>query len=165
MPAQATDIRGDHNKGQNVSITITTDTGQVIPAASLGLVMEFECKLENSKTKLTPISHGGKTRKRNQPEGWNGSIKFARVNGNVMRFVLAYVQHFRKTGNTRLFSLNVTILNPDGTTDEYLIQNCSLGDFDAGTWTANKEVEQVLPFEAEDCVEASANTPVVNPSI
>lgn len=156
-----TDIVGDHNKGQNISISITTDTGQVIPAASLGLVMKFSSKLINDKQKLTPISHGGKTRVRNLPEGWQGDIEWARVNGNVKRFVLAYVNYFRETGNIRLFSLNVTILNPNGTTEEYLYKNCSLGDFDAGSWEGNKHVTQGLPWEAEDCVEVSANTPVV----
>ncbi len=163
MPVGLTDIVGDYNKGQNIILSITTDTGQVIPAAALGLVMKFDLKLENTKQKLVPISHGGIARKRNIPEGWMGSIRWARVNGNVMRFVLTLVNDFRKTGNIRLFSLNITVVNPDGTTDEYLAKNCTIGDFDSGSWEANKEVEQELPFECEDVEEVSLNTPIINP--
>lgn len=146
---QLTAITGDINVGQDISITFTNDTGQVVPADSLGLVMNFTAKSENIKLKVTPISHRGRARRRSIPNGWNGSIKWTRINGNVTKLIAGLSNDFYETGALRLFSLSATITNRDGSQDKYLFTNCSLSDGDFGNFEANKEVEQELSFEAE----------------
>lgn len=142
-------VVGDINVGQDLSVSFQTDTGQVIAADTLGLVMRFSAKAENEKIKKTPISHGGKPRRRSIPNGWNGSVKIMRVNGNVTAFGASLMNDFHEAGKMRLFSISVSIVNRDDSLDEYLFQSCSLGDFDFGDWEANKEVEQEINFEAE----------------
>lgn len=146
---QLTAITGDINVGQDISITFTTDDGRTTAADSLGLVMEFSAKSENIKLKVTPISHRGKPRRRTIPSGWNGSVKWTRVNGNVTKLIAGLTNDFYETGALRLFSLSATITNRDGSQDRYLFTNCSLSDGDFGSFEANKEVSQELSFEAE----------------
>ena len=143
-------VINDINIGQDLTLTFQTQSGQIIPASDLGLLLSFEAKQENQKLKVSPISHGGRPIFRSVPMGWNGNIMWARFNGNLSNLVAKLVNNFHESGQLILFNMQTSILNRDSTIDNYLWLGCSLSDHDFGKFEAFQEVEQGLSFQAQE---------------
>lgn len=147
MPPQIT-LTNDHNVGQHLSATMRTRSGQLIPLEDLGHVMKITAKGKSKKRSFTPISRGGKTITRNIPQGWDGEVQFVRMNGNLTDMFATIEQNFYDSGEDFVFDLACAVINPDGSTNQYLFGECSLNDPDFGDWEGNKEVEQGFGFMA-----------------
>jgi len=143
-------LPNDINVGQDCTITFSRiDTGEVFAATTLGHVMSFQAKAQNTKLECKPISARGRAIRRHIPNGWSGTIKFVRRNGRLTDLAIQLALDFFNLGELPLFNLQIDIQNRDGTKDTYVMYGCSLGDFDFGHFITDKEVEQELMFDAQ----------------
>ncbi len=142
-------VLNSFNIGQDASVSLLYQpTGIVIPAATLGHLMEIDADQLARGVKIIPITNGGRPKLVNVYEGWNGRLTWSRMNGVLVGIMASLEQNFYN-GIRAQWNIIVTVVNQDGTIDEYTFTNVVLTNPKFGTYRADREVEQPVSFEAE----------------
>src|ERR1039458_4653290 len=150
----ASSIQGlaGYNIGSDAACVITDDGGDVFPLDALGHVMDIDTEANDSVIKVVPISNGGVPIFQVVWDGGTGKFMFTRVNGNLQRMVLDIMAAYHQRGIIPQFTLSISILNRDGTVDEYLYTGVQFTKPKFGNFKAMKEVDQTLDFVWSQCV-------------
>lgn len=147
------------NIGTDIGVAVTDNFGDSFPIDALGHLMDFDSKADSSIIKITPITRGGKPIFQTVWNGGTGSIQLTRVNGNLQAMTLELMSAYHQTGIIPVFSIQTSILNRDGTIDEYLYTGVQWETPDFGNFRALKEVDQRMAFMWSDCVKTGGAPP------
>lgn len=161
MPGPFT-ISSSFNIGQDVSLVLQhLESGVVLPAVALGHLMEFDARQEDRDLVVIPITNGGKPLLNVVYQGWSGHFMFTRVNGLFTSIFAAIERNFYVSRVMSHFAIMATVLNRDGSTDQYLWPICILNRATQGNWRADKETDQRVEFRADSMVLTGGATSVV----
>ena len=149
------------NVGQDISISIQDDTGVVVDSSQLGHLMEIDATMEDTELRVIPISNNGLPLFDTLYHGWSGRMTFTRMNGALDNLLTALENNFFNTGRRQKFTLNCTILNRDGSVDQYVFTQVTLSRGGFGNFRADKEVDQVFSFRAQNLINTSGVVPPV----
>ena len=141
-----------YNVGTDASIVMQDNWGDTFPLTDLGHVMDIDTKATDTAIKIVPISNGGIPIHQVVWEGGTGSLMFTRVNANFQQMILDLMNAYHQNGIIPQFSLSLSILNRDGTVDEYLYTGVQFTKPDFGNFKAMKEVDQKVDFVWSQCV-------------
>lgn len=147
MPTPTT--QNDYTIGQNTAVVFSNDLGQRFTAEELGLLMEIEWEIDDEENKITPISHGGRSRYKTIYHGVKGRCRFARLNGNLEAVFAQMTRRFRESGLQTHWSIGLTIINPDASEKQIQFIECVFSGFKGGGFQANKEVDQSFNFRGQ----------------
>jgi len=143
-------INGSFNIGQDVSVVWQhLESGVVIPASAFGHLMEFDASQEDTVLKIIPITDGGRPKLNTVYHGWRGHMMFTRFNGNLTGVLGTLEANFYKARQLSHWNFQATVLNRDGTTDQYLWVNGVVTAGTQGNWRSDKEVDMRVEFQAE----------------
>ena len=146
-------INGNFNIGQDISVILQhLESGVIIPAAVLGLMTEFDANQEDTVLKVIPITNGGRPLLNTVYYGWKGHMMFTRNNGNLTALLATLEANFFNATQLAHFSIQTTVINRDGTTDQYLFQNAVLSRGTQGNWRADKETDMRVEFDASSMI-------------
>lgn len=149
-------INGSFNIGQDISVVLQhLESGVIVPAVLLGHLTEFDASQEDTVLRVLPITDGGRPKYNTVYYGWRGHMIFARNNGNMTGILAAMEANFYKARQMSHWSIQATVINRDGTTDQYLFKNGVLSRGTQGNWRADKEVDIRLEFQSESMVVTS----------
>lgn len=136
------------NVGSDVSFAIMDQFGDVFSESMLGLMTQFDIRSVDTKMKVTPISQGGVPVLQNIPNGLRGTMTFVRVGPAFSQLYVDLSQGYFNAGLISQMSIEMTIRNRDGSTDNYQIDGVQLSDWDFGDFRGTKEVDCRLSIEA-----------------
>lgn len=148
-----------YNIGTDLGVSVSDNYGDQFPLDALGLVMDFDSKAHSSIIKVTPITNGGRPIFQTVWQGGDGRISFTRQNGNLQSMVTELMDAYHNSGIIPVFSLATSILNRDGSIDEYLYTGVQFETPDFGNFAAMKEVNNGLSFMWGDCVKTGGGSP------
>lgn len=155
----ATSVLNGYNVGTDVSLSISDSYGDVFPAEALAHITEFDCESDDVEIKVTPISFGGVPIYQTVWNGIRGRLMFARVNGSFQSMVINLMDSYFNLGNIPFFTITETVMNRDGTVDEYMYVGCQWVRPRFGNFRATKEVDMSFDFRAQRAVLTGALTP------
>jgi hypothetical protein len=158
MPSSINGTAG-YNIGTDASVVVSDNFGDVFPLDALGHVMDIDTEATDAAIKIVPISNGGVPVHQVVWEGGTGSFSFTRVNGNLQRMILDLMDAYHSQGVIPQFQLSISILNRDGTVDEYLYTGVQFTKPAFGNFKAMKEVDQKLAFVWSNCVATGGSAP------
>lgn len=149
-------INGSFNIGQDVSVILQhLESGVVIPADLLGLMTEFDANQDDTVLKVIPITDGGLPQLNTVYYGWTGHLTFARQNGNLAGILAAMEANFYNFSQLSHWTIFATVVNRDGTIDQYMFNNAVLTRGTAGNYRADKEVDMRVEFQCQSMVVTS----------
>ncbi len=144
------------NIGSDLSVVISNDAGDVFPATDLGLLEMVEATVDTEILKVTAITRGGKPLYQSIPNGVSGSMRFTRANGSLFSIFVILQQAFYTAGILPQWTITCTVLNRDGTTDEYMFEGVVFGKPQFGSFDEIKEVKQTFDFNAQQITSTTA---------
>ena len=145
--ATSLNING-YNVGTDIQLTIADAFGDVFPAEVLGHVMDFSSRSEDTLLKVTPISNGGIPIYQTIWAGHSGRMRFARVNGALQSMVVSMMDGYHRLGLIPQWIVTASILNRDGTIDEYAWSGLQWTKPSHGDYRHEKEVDMEIDFSA-----------------
>lgn len=132
-----------YNIGTDASVSIQhVESGIVLPVALLGHLMELQFDQEDTVIRVVPISNGGKPLYNVVYLGWRGHLMLTRLNGALTAIMSALEKDYFDNGHLNHFNMLVTVLNRDGSTDQYLFTAGVMSRHQGGNFRADKEVDQ-----------------------
>lgn len=147
------------NIGTDIGVAVSDNYGDAFPIDALGHMMDFDSIAASSMIKITPITRGGKPLFQTVWNGGSGHIQFSRVNGNLQAMTLELMAAYHNAGIIPVFAMSTSILNRDGTVDEYLYSGVQWETPHFGNWRALKEVDMRLEFLWTDCIKTGGASP------
>ena len=144
--------------GTDLGVSVSDNYGDQFPISALGLLMDFDTKAHSSMIKVTPITNGGRPIFQTVWNGGDGRMTFTRQNGNLQAMVLDLMTAYHTRGIIPVFGLAASILNRDGTIDEYLYSGVQWETPDFGNFAALKEVNNGISFNWSQCVKTGGPT-------
>lgn len=155
-------VNGSFNIGQDISVVWQhLDSGIVIPTFLLGHVTEFDASQDDTILRVIPITDGGRPKLNTVYHGWTGHMIFARYNGNLTGIMAALEKNFYDNRQMSHWNIMATVVNRDGSTDQYLWNNGVLGRGTQGNWRADKETDMRIEFQAESMVVTSGTAALI----
>ncbi len=136
------------NIGTDVSLVLADQFGDIIPAESLGHIMEFDSESEDTEIKIVPLTGGGVPIYQTIWSGIRGHLMYTRNTGAFSRMVIDLMSAYHDAGLIPQFSITETVLNRDGTTDEYMYLGVQFVRPRFGNFRAVKEVDERIEFRA-----------------
>ena len=155
------------------AFNIGTDVSGVISDVSnlvtrnldeLGHIEEIEARAAQHDIKITPISRGGIPLFQTLWAGGNGHIKYTRVFGAISYIWVALMNNYYFLHKLPNFTITSTVLNRDASVDEYLFSGVVLTAPTWGTAKGDKQMDQELHFNFQNCTIVSPNAPVLGAS-
>ena len=148
-----------YNIGTDASVVVQDNFGDAFPLDALGHVMDIDTDATDTAIKIVPISNGGIPVHQVVWEGGTGYFSFTRVNGNLNQMILDLMQAYHQNGIIPQFTLSISVMNRDGTVDEYLYTGVQFTKPRFGNFKAMKEVDQRLDFLWSDCIATGGSQP------
>jgi hypothetical protein len=136
------------NIGTDAAVSISDQYGDIFPASSLGHIMEFDAESEDTEIKIVPLTGGGVPIYQTIWSGVRGHLMFTRNTGALTLMIIELMNAYHDSGIIPQFSMTLTVLNRDGTTDEYLFSGVQWIRPRFGNFRATKEVDERLEFRA-----------------
>ncbi len=137
-----------YNVGTDIAVVISDDFGDVFPADFLGHLMEFNSQADDTMLKVTPISNGGIPIFQTLWAGHSGKMSFTRVSGALASMTVAMMNAYHSAGIIPQWNISGSVLNRNGTVDEYLWSGVQWTKPREGDFRHEKEVTQELDFSA-----------------
>lgn len=147
------------NVGTDLNVGISDNFGDAFPVDALGHMMDFDSTAATSTIKVVPITRGGKPLFQTVWNGGHGRITFSRVNGNLQSMMLQLMQAYHDSGIIPVFEITASVLNRDGSIDEYQYSGVQWETPHFGNFRALKEVDMGLDFMWSDCTLTGAASP------
>ncbi|MFZ0270995.1 MAG: hypothetical protein WAL34_04010 [Acidobacteriaceae bacterium] len=129
--------------GRDVSLTLTNPNGNL----TLSGLTQFDAKPVYTAIKSKRISDG-KTHHAQIPDGWEGSFKLDRLDPSVDIFFANLEAGYYAGQNTPSGTIQEIIAEADGSTTTWSYDEVVLKLDDAGSWAADKKVDQAIGFNA-----------------
>ena len=137
------------NIGKDVTLSIVGPTGALQP---LGLLEEFEARVDSTTVLSLPINNGGYPVRRATYQGWTGHFMYDRQNGNLDRLHNLLEANFYAGNPDIHFQIQETIRNPDGTSDTFSYLDCVIKLETSGRKVQKEAIKQRAMFEASQRV-------------
>ena len=147
-------LLNNFNIGQDVSIQITDDQGNTRDITDFGHLIDFSWKAETQELKVIPVTNGGRPIYNTIWQGVSGTFKWTRFNNAGQYFVIALMNNFYSLHLLPKFTIQVTVLNHDGSVDSYIATNAVFLNPSMGQFVADKEVMYEMSFKADNFVSA-----------
>src|ERR1700721_2179725 len=120
MPQLVSNTLNGFNVGTDSRFAISDQYGDVFSDAMLGHLMSFSSESEDHSLKITPITTGGVPIYQTIWNGLKGSMRFARVGPNFQQIFMELMASYFDNGVISQFQIAQSVLNRDGSIDEYL---------------------------------------------
>lgn len=137
-----------YNVGTDVSIAFQDSYGDSFTSDQLGYLMDFTSESEDVKTKITPITGGGKPVYQTLWNGVNGSMMFTRVGPAFQQMFMDLMAAYFNNGIITQFTMSVNVRNRNGSIDEYLYTGLQFERPRFGDFRSTKEVDMRVSFSA-----------------
>jgi hypothetical protein len=149
------------NIGTNITVTISDQFGDVFNAGDLGHLQEIGANFDMEMLKISPITRGGKPMYLAIPSGLSGTMRFTRFNGALTSMFTQLYQLYYNNGILPKFTITVSVINPDSTTDQYIFTGVVFSRPGFGDFQNIREVDQGFSWNAENCVSTSNLSSIV----
>ena len=136
------------NIGTDLSATVTNDFGDNFTLEALGLLTEFEVESLDKELEVMPISQGGVPVFQTVWSGWRGRLGFARADFSLQQMAIDMQDAYFNNGVITQFSMFVSVLNRNGSIDEYQLTGVQFSKPKPGNFRAEKEVDMTMEFKA-----------------
>lgn len=136
------------NVGTDFSATMSDNFGDIFPLDALGLLMEFDSQSLDKEIDVVPISQGGVPVFMTLWSGVRGTMGFTRTNNNLQSLIMGLMNSYYTAGITPIFNIGASVLNRDGSIDEFMYTGVQLSKPKFGHYAAEKEVDMGLEFRA-----------------
>lgn len=151
MPAVATVING-FNVGTDVSFVLQDQFGDVLSAAMLGHLTEFDSESEDVPIKITPITNGGIPIYQTIWNGVRGHMRFSRVNGTFQQIFSDLMSVYFVSGVIPQMTMQAKVRNRDGSVDSYMFVGLQMTRPRFGNFVSTREVDMRVEFRASTMV-------------
>lgn len=136
----ATTING-FNVGTDVTFVLTDQFGDVLSAAMLGHLTEFESQSNDKPIEIVPITTGGVPIFQTVWSGVAGDMRFARVNGVFQQVFSDLMGAYHTAGIIPVMNLQTRVRNRDGSVDTYIHTGFQFSKPRFGSYSATREVD------------------------
>ncbi len=143
------------NIGTDASILISDQYGDIFSAADLGDLMTINVNFDLHLLKVVPITNGGIPLYKAIPNGLTGHMDFVRNDGSITSIFTSLYNAFYTAGVTPSFSITITVLNHQGTSDEYIIPSAVFHAPTFGEFSGITEVRQKIEFSGPTILSTS----------
>lgn len=154
MPSVTTVING-FNVGTDVTFTLQDQFGDVLSAAMLGHLTEFESQSNDKPLEVTPITTGGVPIYQTIWNGINGDMRFARVNGVFQQVFSDLMSSYFVAGIIPQMTLQTRVRNRDGSVDTYIHLGFQFSKPRFGSFQATREVDLRVSWMASTMIAKS----------
>jgi hypothetical protein len=148
-----------YNVGTDFSASMLDNFGDAFPLDAFGLMTEFESESLDKELEVIPINQGGVPVFQTIWAGVRGRMGFVRSNTNLTSLVIDLMQTYHKFGVIPIFTMAASVLNRDGSIDEYIYTGVQLSRPRFGNFRSEKEVDQAIEFRAGRLKRTGANGP------
>lgn len=166
MAAVTTTIINGFNVGTDVNFILQDQFGDVLSAAMLGHLIEFESQSNDKPLEVTPITTGGIPIYQTIWNGVSGDMRFARVNGVFQQVFSDLMAAYFTAGIIPQMTLQTQVRNRDGSVDTYMHVGLQFSKPRFGSFVSTKEVDMRVSWMASTMVSktgiGSALTALVN---
>ena len=152
--ATTTVING-FNVGTDCSFALTDQFGDVMTAAMLGHLIEFESQSNDKTIEVVPITTGGIPIFQTVWSGVTGDMRFARVNGTFQQIFSDLMNMYYSSGIIAQMVLQARVRNRDGSTDTYVFTGFQFSRPRFGSFHATREVDLRVSWQASTMIAAS----------
>jgi hypothetical protein len=136
-------MAGKFNLGRDLSIQVSI-AGNVVQ--QFGFHTDTHFRPQWTEAKVRPTNNGGVFVVRPIFGGYEVEVQFARING-VADDLMQYLEdNFKSGGPDPDVTMQETIRNDDGTTNQYIYINGAITPQDAGSFKGVDEVSQTIKF-------------------
>lgn len=150
------------NVGTDASISITNEqTGLNRNLDEFGHLEEFRGRSLTTKIEVSPISRGGKKLYRTLYGGAEIDIKWTKVFGALQYFWAALQNNYFNLHVFNTFAFATSVVNRDGTVDEFQFLGGEVDGQDLGDFTGTKAVNNEMKVRCQQFQMVSANAPVL----
>ena len=152
--AAVTTING-FNVGTDVTFTLQDQFGDVLSAAMMGHLIEFESQSNDKPIEVTPITTGGVPIYQTVWNGVSGDMRFARVNGVFQQVFSDLMSAYYVAGIIPVMTLQTRVRNRDGSVDTYVHTGFQFSKPRFGSFAATREVDLRVSWMASVMVAKS----------
>lgn len=160
MPVVSTFIQG-FNVGTDVTFSLQDQFGDVLSAAMMGHLIEFESQSNDKPLEVTPITDGGIPIYQTIWNGVNGDMRFARVNGVFQQVFSDLMASYYTAGIISQMTLQTRVRNRDGSVDTYIHAGFQFSKPRFGSFQATREVDMRVSWMASVMVAKSGTGSVL----
>lgn len=159
--ANTTTIINGFNVGTDVNFVLQDQYGDVLSAAMLGHLIEFESQSNDKPLEVTPITTGGIPVYQTVWNGVSGDMRFARVNGVFQQTFSDLMAAYYVAGIIPQMTLQTQVRNRDGSVDTYMHIGFQFSKPRFGSFAATKEVDLRVSWMASTMVAKTGNGPIL----
>jgi hypothetical protein len=134
--------------GTDVTFTLQDQFGDVMSAAMLGHLIEFESQSNDKPIEVTPITTGGIPIYQTVWNGINGDMRFARVNGVFQQIFSDLMNSYFDAGIIPQMTLQTRVRNRDGSVDTYIHTGFQFSKPRFGSFQSVREVDMRVSWMA-----------------
>jgi hypothetical protein len=139
------------NIGTDFSGVISDAFGTTRNLDEFGHLEEMEARAEQHDIKISPISRGGIPLFQTLWAGGSGHVRYTRVFGAISAVWVQLMNNYYYLHALPSFTIGTTMLNRDGSVDEYLFTGVVLTAPTWGNVRGDKQVDQELHFKFQNC--------------
>lgn len=143
---------------QSTSIT-NIRTGSNRNLDEFGHLEEFRARSLSTQIEITPISRGGVRLFRTLYGGAELDMKWSKVYSAMQYFWAALQNNYFNLHLFDSFNFATSVVNRDGTVDEFLFMNCDVYGEDFGDFVGTKAVNNEMKAKCGQFQMVSANAP------
>lgn len=143
-----TTIINGFNVGTDVSVVIQDQFGDVIPAASMGHLLEFESQSNDKPLEVVPITTGGIPIYQTIWGGVTGDMRFARVNGTFQQIFSDLINQYHIAGLISQMNCQTRVRNRDGSVDTFMYVGFQFRGPRFGSYMSTREVDMRVSWSA-----------------
>lgn len=136
------------NVGTDFSATVLSNIGITFPLDNFGLLMEADMESMDREIDVVPISGGGVPVFQTIWAGLRGRFMFTRQNGNLQQAIADLMAAYHGAGIIPNFTVMCSVLNRDGSIDEYILTGVQFSKPRFGNFRSEKEVDMQIEFRA-----------------
>lgn len=152
MATPAATIINGFNVGSDVSFVLQDQFGDVLSAAMLGHLTEFDSESEDVPVKITPITTGGIPIFQTIWNGVRGHMRYTRVNGVFQQTFSDLMAAYYAVGVIPQMTLQAKVRNRDASVDSYIFLGLQMTRPRFGNFVSTREVDMRVEFRASTMV-------------
>jgi hypothetical protein len=147
-------VDGTYNLGTDVSVRVI-DNDTNAPISLAGRLVSFKADPKITYVNSTPVDNGGFVQHRSVPQGWTGTIRIDRAQGDLDSLQAFKEQLFYTQGREKYFTIVHETRNQNNNqTDRYAYLFSAMNMDTSGEYKAADKVEITLTFHAQQRVPA-----------
>lgn len=149
------------NTGVNFSAAFTDDRGTSFTPDQLGHLISVTASSKATMLESKPLTNKGRNIYVRIPGSYAVDFEFDRYSGALWSLVAAMDQDYYAGNPQRYWDVQVTVTNPDGSTDTYLFKRGVFHTETEGPWQKDQLVRAKFSMEFVECVQMDGNSNLI----